>query len=792
MRLAFLPVIASLVVAPMLGAQTARPADSAFTDLRRDGNGLSPLLAPIAAGFDRQPADVALRTVAALAHLNLTYDPHLPGLTTPVTIAAHNRTAAAALLEIAESANVRVRVAASGQLVVVAPAPPAATKAPAAEKGPVELPGMRTQAERLERREFQSTATIGAVSVTGSELRNTPVFVEPDVLRAIQMLPGVGARSDYTAGFNVRGGENDQNLVLLDGYPIYNPYHLGGVFSTFIDPTVGHVDLLRGGLPSRYGGRLSGVLDVQSADATRTDLTGAVEVSLVSSIGSIGRAFSDGSGSWMIAARRTYADAVVNLVHPGGFPYHFQDIQGHVSKTLGNRVRVSLTAYDGLDTAVDPQNPGTSSNWGNAVVGATIEKSIDRPRVFGATLGDSVRVAQRASVTRFDSNFDAPDEIFHAVDRVTDHRLGGSATLFGGALTHTLGYELSSQRLAYFSNADLIGLSDLIPFDSSRQTARSISGFANELWRVSPKLLVEGGLRVDDVRQANWTGLSPRISLKYFLKPNTAITAAGGRYAQWMHSLGREEEPVQPLQFWVASDSLLPVSRARDVTLGLERWVTPSRLLHIEAFHKTYDNLMLPNRENDPAKRGDEFTPLRGTSYGLDFLLRQLDGGSFSGWLAYTYLFNTRTQPDGFRYAPPQDRRHNLNAVGSWHAGAVTWNMHVALASGLPFTEVLGGFQRGVYDPISRTWRPDFSSSDDQNISGPLGGSRLPFYDRIDVSATRAMHIGSTPVSAYLSVLNVLNSHNPAGYHYTFTNVLERASIPNLPFMPTFGVSIAY
>ena len=239
---------------------------------------------------------------------------------------------------------------------------------------------------------------------------------------------GVQARSDYTAGFNVRGGENDQNLVLLDGYPIYNPFHLGGLFSTFIDPTVGHVDLLRGGLPSRYGGRLSGVLDVQSADATRTDLTGAVEVSLVSSIGSIGRAFGDGSGSWMIAARRTYADAVVNLVHPGAFPYHFQDAQGHFTKLLGG-VRVSVTAYDGLDTAVDPKNPGTSSNWGNAVVGATIEKSIDRPRVFGAALGDSAHVAQRASVTRFDSNFDEPEQIFHAVDRVTDRRLGGSVTL---------------------------------------------------------------------------------------------------------------------------------------------------------------------------------------------------------------------------------------------------------------------------------------------------------------------------------------------------------------------------
>ena len=241
----------------------------------------------------------------------------------------------------------------------------------------------------------------------------------------------------------------------------------------------------------------------------------------------------------------------------------------------------------------------------------------------------------------------------------------------------------------------------------------------NELWRVSPKLLVEGGLRVDDVQPAKWIGLSPRVSLKYFLKPNTAIAAAAGQYAQWMHSLGREEEPIQPLQFFVASDSLLPVSRARDVTLGLERWVTPSRLLHIEAFHKTYDHLMVPEPRQRSGTRGDEFTRAEGTSYGADVLVRQLDGGPVSGWLAYTYLFNTRVQADGFRYAPPQDRRHNLNAVGSWRDGAVTWNLHVALASGLPYTEVLGGFERGVYDPIIRTLRPDVANSNDQKSQAP-------------------------------------------------------------------------
>ena len=114
------------------------------------------------------------------------------------------------------------------------------------------------------------------MSLTARETRSSPVFVEPDVLRTVQMLPGIAARSDYSAGFNVRGGEGDQNLVLIDGYPIFSPFHMYGLFSTFIDPTVGGVELRKGAFPSRYGGRLSGVLDVISAEPTSEDLQGTV------------------------------------------------------------------------------------------------------------------------------------------------------------------------------------------------------------------------------------------------------------------------------------------------------------------------------------------------------------------------------------------------------------------------------------------------------------------------------------------------------------------------------------
>ena len=335
-------------------------------------------------------------------------------------------------------------------------------------------------------------------------------------------------------------------------------------------------------------------------------------------------------------------------------------------------------------------------------------------------------------------------------------------------------------------------LGGILPLDSLQFRNTSISLFADETWRPRPALIVEGGLRLDAVTPNGWSGLSPRFSAKYFLTPRLAITAGAGSYAQWLHSLGREEEPVQPFAYWVGSDATTPVSRAHDVTAGLEHWITPSRLLHVEAFYKRYQDLLMPNTKDDPLVDGDEFDRTRGTSYGVDFLLRQLGSGPFTGWIGYSYALNSRVAPDGSHYYPTQDRRHNLNAVGSWRAGSYTFGARVNLASGLPTTPVIGGFVRSRYDATTHRWVATTATPTEESIQGPRNSARLPWYERIDLSVNRSGHLFGAEVSPYLSVVNVLNSRNPAAYIYSFTGRPNRASFPNLPFIPTLGVSIAY
>src|SRR4029453_5601559 len=142
----------------------------------------------------------------------------------------------------------------------------------------------------------------------------------------LTVLPGVVARNDFNTGMNVRGGEADQNLVLLDGFPIYNPFHLGGLFGTFVEPMVGRGEGFPGAFPASYGNRLSSVLDVRSATEPRNGIHGSANISLIASQMSLGSSFAAGMGTWKVAGRRTYIDRAVKALTPEEMPYDFRDL----------------------------------------------------------------------------------------------------------------------------------------------------------------------------------------------------------------------------------------------------------------------------------------------------------------------------------------------------------------------------------------------------------------------------------------------------------------------------------
>jgi hypothetical protein len=671
----------------------------------------------------------------------------------------------------------------------------------------VVLGAMRTEARPLDRELFESKPNVGTVSITARAAEGVPKFGEPDVMRIVQLLPGVEARNDFSTGLNVRGGEADQNLILMDGYPIYNPFHLGGLFSTFIDPMVGDITLMTGGFPARYGGRLSSVLEVNSAEEARSGLHGSAEVSVLASTLQLGGAFANGKGSWSIGGRRTYADKFVELISTNELPYHFRDEQAHASYAFTPTTKLSFTLYDGRDaldaniatfggsdsTSTNPSGGTFSFGWGNTVGGATLSHTYARPNSSGVArllFGNSGTVEQRASISHFSTRLDLGGGALTLNNVVTDARIGGSLTTHTAAHDRTYGYDVGQYRISYLANSPQTGT---LLYDLSQRPIAG-SAFIDDLWRPNTRWLIETGLRGDALSGRSWAALSPRLSAKFFVNSDFALTGAVGRFEQWTHSLAREDIPVRLFDFWLASDSVIPVSNAWHYIAGAERWMGTSRLVRVEGFYKRYGTLLESNPQEDPGIRGDEFYPVRGNSYGVDVLLRQFETPNhrFSGWVSYTYAVAARVQ-DTLRYFPGHDRRHDINLVGTWRLKNYLFGARFGYATGTPYTDIVGEIVRRVYDPGTNAYGTRGGSSQTEFVGGPRNAARLPTTQRLDLDVSRTYHIRGTTIAPYLSVVNAYDAKNVFLYVFDYEKAPPtREAISQFPLLPSAGVTIRF
>jgi hypothetical protein len=280
--------------------------------------------------------------------------------------------------------------------------------------------------------------------------------------------------------------------------------------------------------------------------------------------------------------------------------------------------------------------------------------------------------------------------------------------------------------------------------------------------------------------------------MKYFLGRDAAVTAAFGRYTQWLHSLAREDIPIRLFDFWTASDSLVDVARATHYVLGGERWFGPARFARLETYVKQYDRLLEPNPFEEPDVHGDEYTALTGRSYGADLLLRQLERGRWSGWLAYTYTFSTRAS-DTARFYPAQDRRNNVNLLVSYRKSPKTvLSARLGYASGTPYTYIVGQLRQRVYDINTGRWDTDGPPISAQVVGGPRNAERLPPTQRLDVTVTRELKKGVT-FTPFLSIMNLSNARNVFMYDFDYeSSPPRRTAYSQIPFLPSIGVTIAW
>ncbi len=676
----------------------------------------------------------------------------------------------------------------------------------------LDVEGISVEAARSrERIRFEDEAGVTIRELAAQEIKAIPGLAEADPLRAIEVLPGVVTTSDFSSSFNVRGGSADQNLILLDGIPVFNPTHLGGFFSVFNGDMIERAELQSGGFPARFGGRVSSVLEIET-DPGDGNFRGDAGVSVLATRLALGGGLSQGfrkrvglsSARWRVSGRRSYFDQLLRPVLD--FPYHLTDVQGIFEGWTKGGNRLSLTAYSGKDvldlTRLDSEDfpLRIDWDWGNDLVGARFT----HPR------GDGGWWEIRSGFSRFSSGLSFPD--FDDTDIRSDIQ---QANLEGDLevrptpyLTVTSGAGL--KRLS-FDNLVVTGGTE---FGAGEGKGIEFFGYLQGKWKPSPDWIVEVGARLD--RWAPSVGeaalvLSPRVSVKRFLAASQwALKGSAGRYTQYLHSLRDEELPLG-LDIWILAGDQAPHVVSDQLQLGFEGYPREGWFFSIEGYYRVFEGVVTTNLANDPNVDRDDYLPGTGISYGADFFLRHT-GQATTGWLTVSFLRASRTFPDflsgldsapEITYPPIFDRRVDVDLVlqrdlGRGLEAGLRWNF----GTGLPFTRPLGTyryFSPRLLPGAGLDWDadPDEDGEGGDELYGVVlsdrNASRYPARHRLDVSLRWKLERSWGRLTPYVSVLNVYNRKNVLFYFYEYQRDPPiRTGISMFPFLPTLGLEVSF
>ncbi|MFL2983224.1 MAG: TonB-dependent receptor [Candidatus Neomarinimicrobiota bacterium] len=697
-----------------------------------------------------------------------------------------------------------------------------------------------------ERQKFERSIESSQISLDIREINSAPAFIEPDVFRTLQMLPGVQTTSDFSSALYVRGSTPDQNLIMLDGIVVYNPYHLGGIFSTFNTDAIKEAVFHAGGFPARYGGRMGAILNVINREGNVNKVKGMVNISLISSKGLLEGPlpkWKGMKGSWMISGRRTYFDSVIDALKiPIGqkadgtesyfqFPYFFYDYQIKINLDINQDHRITYSRFYGDDIlnysfdereSIDNANVSRASEfgftidwpWGNRTNGV-IWRWIISPELVAKTFVSNSRYRfdldlgfySRDTYTYADSVTSIFTDVnWRLYDIINDNSIETELT-WKATDYHEItgGFQLKSVDFDLGQEVKLITQDTSVTFSplTLQNNTREASVFIQDRWEFSEKLKFQLGLRVTDYNLHNKFYVDPRIGLKYHYSTNIAFKFNWGLYHQFLTTANNQDENLRLVELWLGIPKDKSAAVSQHIISGIE-YMSPSNIFYrFEIYQKEFDNLLTLKQANQNTMEDDqtetpfnEFWDTRGHSHGIELLLKK-SSGRLNGWFGYTYASTQYfTKPSGWHH-PNFDRTHTLNIVGNIQ---LTKDLEISTAltqsSGNPYTKILGR----VYD-----WEQNLDSDTywfpiDSYIVGEKNTERYDDYFRIDVGMTRkGGNLFGLEYDTYWQVMNVTRHLNALSYAYrtkTGSNGdqlgVERRVVPQFPLIFTFGVKFDF
>jgi hypothetical protein len=632
-------------------------------------------------------------------------------------------------------------------------------------------------AERLRGRDTEGPP--GYVALPTHVVQGLPSLGEPDLIRSLQLLPGIQAASDLSSGLYVRGGGPDQTLILLDRVPVYNPTHAFGLFSTFNPSAVEGVSLYKGAYPSPYGGRLGAVLDVTNRDGNPSGFHGKGGVSVVA-----GRFTAEGpigGGSWILSARRTYLDPILDAVRNDSTEipsYYFYDWNGRIHRPFGRRDNAFVSGYRGRDVMHLDLDRGSwiDMRWGN-VAGAAHWTHVFHPRLFGSVLVSGSEYRSDTEVRIFGT----PLRFSNALREWT-----GSADLdWSPSPAHALRGGLVGTFYRFRLDQEI----NQVPQEGLEQAPASVTGYLEDQWSPSALWSLRPGLRIEAFGGQR-IALEPRLYASRALTPEIRTHVGGGGYTQRLQLVSTEG--FSGADFWVPTDATAEPGRSWQVVGGFEWEPRPAYSISVEGYHTWLRHLVQIDdlRPTDaPGTTTEEifFTGGRGWASGIELFL-QRQRGPITGWVGYTLGWSRRRWPElnqGRTFPPKYDRRHDVKVVLQARRGKWSFGTDFLYGTGQAYTPLSARYE--LADP--GTGRVE----DGLVLPGPRNSARLLPYHRLDVNVTRHGRLFGARADWYLQVFNVYNRKNEWFVQY---DTEESQTVPKiihqLPIIPTIGVNFEF
>lgn len=623
------------------------------------------------------------------------------------------------------------------------------------------------------RNENVSSPQMGLQKINVTEINNVPVLLgERDVLKTLQLLPGIKSAGEGSSGFYVRGGSTDQNLILLDEAPVYNASHLLGFFSTFNSDAIKDVSVYKGGMPAQYGGRLASVLDIKMNDGNRKSYTAEGGIGLISSRLKVEGPIVKEKGSFMLSARRTYLDAFLALSPDSSINSNtlfFYDVNAKVNYQLDEKNTLYLSAYFGRDELGLSDTFGF--NWGNATL--TLRwNHLYSNRLFSNTSliysNYNYAIQNFMEENNFEVNssikdFNLKQDFEYSLNNTHNLKFGVNAihhTIAPGKLTAS---ENSSVNETTFE--DRKGL-ELATYMSDEWTVNDRINLVYGLRLTGFSLMGPGNIKSYDADGntinivsykagefvKSYFNLEPRVSASYQLTNSSSLKAAYTRNTQNVHLMSNSTS-TSPTDLYIMNSNNVKPEIADQAAAGYFRnFNDDSFEFSAELYYKWMQNQIEYRSGADLRGNGNVEAELLygdGRTFGLELFFKKRSG-RFNGWVGYTWS-RTERQFDAINngrwFYAKQDRTHDLSLVGIYKASQRwTFSSVFVYNTGNAVT-----FPSGKYQINDRT----------VFYYAEKSGYRTPAYHRLDVSATLGGKPGRKLHSSWsFGIYNVYNRQN--------------------------------